>query len=92
MLMLLFLQLKCVVGLGFTPRAGAAQDSIDVNVVIEHQITCKRQEGQLSGHKAARIGHIPAAAYCATIELRQTVDKRIIIGLNTVQSGRDLLP
>ena len=59
---------------------GTAGDGIHVDVIIEHQVTCQRQQCQLDGcGKTARVSHVLALADGTAVKLRQTIDERIVL-------------
>ncbi len=73
----------------FYACARAAGDGIHVDVIVEHQVAGQRQQCQLDGScKAAGIGYVLALADGTTVQLGESVDERIVIGLQAVIHGK----
>ena len=70
---------------GLYTCACAACNGIDIDVIIKHQVACKRKQCQLyCCSKTARISYILALADGTAVQFRQTVYERIVLSLQTV--------
>ena len=67
---------------GLVSCACAADDSMHVDVVVEHQVLGQWEQAERdAGGKVSRVGNQTALAYSATIEFGQAIDKLILIAL-----------